>query len=364
MRPRGGQPGLITGMSAILLDTDHLHCRACLSSRCTFQGVCPLVQCPNCLVPLHNCKLDDHLENICPDSTIACCNHHYGCSLQLKRHSLGTHLQFCPASMVQCRYAYVREQLKRTLHCEKPTDNESTLSVLQQQYRNDLKTIKAAQKFDPKLEDTCIDLISTECHRHIHHLLPPITDDSFFQGKHMYTSTTYFQYNDASFDFKEKRNHVFVCGLFIRRSDYTDHMKQHDDLCSELSFKIRQCPLYHYGCCFSSMEIAPCSHGSVLLYQPALNACLVTFEQNPTHEISIYNHDLLSVLPIEILTYVVLFLDCYGLWSLSQTCTYLRDICEGYLVRKGIVYSCWKKENGTWILSKRVCNNYNHDEFM
>lgn len=100
-----------TDSSLINGDLIHFHTSHCLKcvdlNACeqhdTHRNPCPVVWCPNqCHFRLHRCKLDEHLNETCPNETINCINRTNGCKFRLKRADLTYHLMRCPANVVRC----------------------------------------------------------------------------------------------------------------------------------------------------------------------------------------------------------------------------------------------------------------------
>lgn len=96
----------------------HEHCRKCFSLDCTkdssFIGFgddsCPMVECDSeCGAKLHECKLKDHIDKICPNAIINCLNYGYGCPHTMARKKIIEHLSTCPASVVICQHDWPRE---------------------------------------------------------------------------------------------------------------------------------------------------------------------------------------------------------------------------------------------------------------
>lgn len=52
-------------------EKEHHHCLNCFESTCWSLG-CPMIMCPKCGVDMHDCKLEDHLDCICP--RVSCIN--------------------------------------------------------------------------------------------------------------------------------------------------------------------------------------------------------------------------------------------------------------------------------------------------
>eukprot|EP00095_Tigriopus_kingsejongensis_P008525 maker-scaffold81_size397536-snap-gene-0.19 protein:Tk08525 transcript:maker-scaffold81_size397536-snap-gene-0.19-mRNA-1 annotation:"low quality protein: f-box only protein 40" len=82
----------------------HKHCVDCYSFKlCSGDdGACEFIQCStHCGAVFHGCKESEHLE-LCPNIRVPCLNAGNGCSLEMMRRDLGTHLETCPASVVMC----------------------------------------------------------------------------------------------------------------------------------------------------------------------------------------------------------------------------------------------------------------------
>jgi hypothetical protein len=88
----------------IKIDIHETHCRNCIKiNECNFSLNCKLIYCPNnCDFQLHECKLDEHINEICCNSFVNCINYSNGCKSIIKRSLLGKHLTECSASVVQC----------------------------------------------------------------------------------------------------------------------------------------------------------------------------------------------------------------------------------------------------------------------
>ncbi|CAD5234695.1 unnamed protein product [Bursaphelenchus xylophilus] len=92
------------------MDVPHLHCLSCFFSECSVQE-CPLTYCSKCYIKLHECKLQDHEENICLEASVPCLLFQYGCKSEIARKSMGSHLKSCPASVVRCNFTWSRQFL-------------------------------------------------------------------------------------------------------------------------------------------------------------------------------------------------------------------------------------------------------------
>lgn len=91
-------------------DIHETHCRNCIKiNECDFSSKCKLIYCPNnCDFQLHECKLNEHLNEICRNSLVNCINYSNGCKIVLKRFQTGKHLTECSASVIQCNSYRIR----------------------------------------------------------------------------------------------------------------------------------------------------------------------------------------------------------------------------------------------------------------
>jgi len=96
-------------------DDGHLHCNNCISLNCSFWEGCPRVTCLECDVALHSCMSLDHPE-VCPEITISCINAQYGCTAEIKRKDLTTHLAQCPVMIA----VVTRGDIIPCNHCSTP----------------------------------------------------------------------------------------------------------------------------------------------------------------------------------------------------------------------------------------------------
>uniref|UniRef100_A0A915A740 F-box only protein 30 n=1 Tax=Parascaris univalens TaxID=6257 RepID=A0A915A740_PARUN len=88
---------------------DHIHCRYCYKIGCNYSK-CKMIICTECSIPLHPCKLDDHLL-LCSKARVPCPNASGGCPLVLRRERIGAHLESCCASVVFCAVQWNRRIL-------------------------------------------------------------------------------------------------------------------------------------------------------------------------------------------------------------------------------------------------------------
>lgn len=86
-----------------IIEQSH-HCDNCFQLNCKapVDINCSLREC-YCGVFLHNCKMRDHYETICPAFVMRCINFESGCEMFLTRCMLTTHLLHCPAMNWEAR---------------------------------------------------------------------------------------------------------------------------------------------------------------------------------------------------------------------------------------------------------------------
>ncbi|EGT58151.1 hypothetical protein CAEBREN_03857 [Caenorhabditis brenneri] len=61
-----------------------------------------MTKCKHCHIPLHLCKVDDHISEVCRRAPVKCPNKVNGCPITLIREKISTHLPVCAASVVVC----------------------------------------------------------------------------------------------------------------------------------------------------------------------------------------------------------------------------------------------------------------------
>lgn len=84
---------------------NHVHCSKCYKvAECNSVTDCKIVTCSNrqCGARMHECKLDEHLNEICWYQFTECINKCNGCKLKIKRIDMSQHLKCCCASVIRC----------------------------------------------------------------------------------------------------------------------------------------------------------------------------------------------------------------------------------------------------------------------
>lgn len=92
----------------LTMSVHHTHCDNCVKINCDNHS-CEVIDCrqAGCVFRMHECKQQDHLDNICSRVRVPCINSEFGCTFLVRRHDLRTHLERCPASAVSCKLVTV-----------------------------------------------------------------------------------------------------------------------------------------------------------------------------------------------------------------------------------------------------------------
>jgi hypothetical protein len=124
-------------------DIHETHCRNCVKiNECNLNSNCKLIYCPNnCGFKLHECKLNEHLNEICSNSFVNCINLSNGCKILIKRSQLGKHLTECSASVIKCNSYRIRSIANNSMKSNKWPDpicsDHMTNNVEDKQLKND-----------------------------------------------------------------------------------------------------------------------------------------------------------------------------------------------------------------------------------
>lgn len=152
------------------------------------------------------------------------------------------------------------------------------------------------------------------------------------------------------YEIKSRSVYSFMCNNLLRRDQFRSHFKNvHCDICSHLNGWLEEkCPYAQYGCNFIRNRFYPKSFPDSLIYdnarsciaiRPQLSEC----EKNWKLCSKLTENCNLFSLPWEILEYILSFLDSYSIGQLSETCTYLKNVCFSILKQRGIVILKWNK---------------------
>jgi len=368
----------------------HEHCWSCVKTVCVESSSCPVESCVNgCGASLHGCKMNEHVENICPEAKVKCTNAFYGCSHLLLRKNLNRHIEHCPASILHCSFSYRRETLK------KMEESQEDIS-----YSGDLvdeRFLAYDQEFYSKSHSSksaTLDVTISKCPYQDTRQpsnLPSREGNKACRivlaqpMKKAYTTINYDVRNDVYVC-------VFSCNEIVRRDEFNAHWKSiHTDIQLESNQMVARCPLQIYGCRFGQYNLVPHPKGSrvnfdddagthslILPYlclendlneeasTPA-NSYISSIEKKK--ELALYgyeddeeeSYDVLGQLPIEVMLVIMSYLDSLSLRSLSLVNKYLRMLCRDLVDKKGIVDSIWKKDMldlpwAHWSSSPKVLN--------
>ncbi|VDM54310.1 unnamed protein product [Angiostrongylus costaricensis] len=77
------------------------HCVSCHLAKCEVESILQC-KCPQCHVSMHECKIEDHITEICHKTFTPCINASYGCRKLIRRDRRSRHLENCSASVVVC----------------------------------------------------------------------------------------------------------------------------------------------------------------------------------------------------------------------------------------------------------------------
>lgn len=309
---------------------------------CDHLSICPLIEdvkvkwemtlCEYCLQAMPLTDITDH-QLVCQDFPVSCTNVLFGCLKIFKRRDINVHLAHCPASITQCLYSYSR------------TGNNSKLSIT----KEDNKQLPDEKFFLSDQSDfTSFPLSFTPLRSGFYY---PLLSDS----------------NTLSKGNRLICNGSFVCGMFVRRDEFSSHWLSHIELIDDLSMKIQRCHLSSYGCQHGTILYQPSPEGHTFQYKEDYKSfvicplvSIVSSDEGGGHyateiakkrELALYGYenkdegsiDVLGQLPFEVLLHIMSHVDSLSLWSLSQVNLYFRNVCEDLLSSRGLVYFIWEK---------------------
>ncbi len=141
------------------------------------------------------------------------------------------------------------------------------------------------------------------------------------------------------------------CGQLVRRDEYSDHYSLlHNTLLPSADHIHLQCPMAQYGCPYFEQKLhfffgRNDAHRYADLAHP--QASLVRCAQTGSLAFRLpaapATAPLLLDLPADVLYDICDRLDSLSLFSLSQTCRSLRELCRRFLLVRGVVYPKWLK---------------------
>ncbi len=384
----------------------HTHCDGCFSSNCNSNEGCSIVYCPDCDSDAHSCKINDHIDHICPESIVTCVNHQYGCQAEIKRKELPQHMSKCSVMLDEITSS-------KTVECD------SCSAVVQESDLPDHNKVCMEHR------TSCINkpfgcqlkMKRKEMNHHLQHCTASIVNCSYTYSRigHTYVhvgvrnlcSPNYSaEQPDEKFliaDIK-KENHLEPLSLetfrwgkrptckFVRRDEFSSHWKSHIHFVDDLQECIKRCPLFSYGCMYSTTRFQPGPEpGSTFEYKSDISSFVIVppvvtlttdggQEQTTVtggsyadelikkQELLAYGYgddiigsiDVIGQLPVEVLMLIMSFCDSLSLWCLSQVNFYLRDICHEVAAKQGMVFGKWEKIGKKWQLVSMVCSLYSY----
>ena len=173
----------------------------------------------------------------------------------------------------------------------------------------------------------------------------------------------------------------FICGSLFRRDQYEWHCRNsHCDISSHLNgWLTERCPLAMYGCPYVQFRMKPGGGRTVEFSRQfscfktsytvtKLKSMRADYKKNNgdyqagfLREEEGAEHRTLLDLPIEILVYLIYFLDNLSMNCLAKTCTTLRELCCDMVDELGIVVTGWRKKSyqksgsTSWQEDRKVC---------
>ena len=140
----------------------------------------------------------------------------------------------------------------------------------------------------------------------------------------------------------------FICGKVFRRDEIHQHIINiHQEIIPGLgsSWISSRCPLAYLGCPFAVDNLAPNSTNFRIQFSRLDDDfCCQHIGNKNKQKTSDMKKDEINKLPIEILCYILEYLDPISIRSLSLTCKGLRELCGQEVRTKGCVSMVWEKQ--------------------
>ena len=288
-----------------------------------------------CKVRMHECKLQEHRENICPDTEVSCLMANIGCPLEMKRRDLLTHVSICPANTLMCNMQRPRCYEKRNT-CIRHLHPRETEQVELCCYLHDLAMMRRVGRATNRIEEE----LKLNPHREeLESLIRDVRGCTC--GGHQMASRLY----DLSMGDSEA---IVTCDQVIRREESEEHWASH--LCLSQYIKCNSCPMQSYGCRYKPQGIEFLGERGAVRFD--LDSCgLVVDWVMSSYEV---DYDRISSLPYIALCLVLDSLDSLSLRNLSLTSRHMRDLCYERLYTKGIVRIEWERdEKGNWSMGEK-----------
>eukprot|EP00096_Caligus_rogercresseyi_P014909 TRINITY_DN7374_c0_g1_i1.p1 TRINITY_DN7374_c0_g1~~TRINITY_DN7374_c0_g1_i1.p1 ORF type:complete len:579 (+),score=86.04 TRINITY_DN7374_c0_g1_i1:76-1812(+) len=151
--------------------------------------------------------------------------------------------------------------------------------------------------------------------------------------------------------------HGIRCHEELRRDQYSWHYRNiHCEIITELgSWVESRCPLYGLGCNFAARRLFPGHKDKTIGFNRFSGTFVLENKSSPSIILDTDKDYGLHLLPIEILSIILSYVDPSSLQNLSLTCKYLREVCQSFLDVHGCVapqWECQRTEGKTsWSIS-------------
>ncbi|KER22433.1 hypothetical protein T265_09479 [Opisthorchis viverrini] len=328
------------------------HCLTCIKAGCVeATEQCTVARCPNeCGAQMHRCKMDEHVELICPRTKTFCINRTNGCQARMERQKLSQHLIVCPASVIYCAIRC----------CIRPKDygvREETTHIHVGSKRN---VSPFVPPFSPAPQISC----NVDGDHRSEYLKEPQEREKeleAFKEAPLTDKLATLQFVDRCSSVLDTDGPTqYRCGKVVPRSNYQSHQQFHHDVLTQLDIMIEQkCPLYAYGCPFIVNRLRPNHHIGRLSYSPTLNRFVIgqyDFVKTPITIDKAFEKESSANksngwprsgfpdnLPIELVDYLTRFLDDMTLVCLNQVSCRLNEITRSAIANRLIVTPKWHR---------------------
>ncbi|KHJ98288.1 TRAF-type zinc finger [Oesophagostomum dentatum] len=379
------------------------HCISCHLEKCDFQGI--VVRCPQCSALLHECKIEDHINEICPKTMVPCINASFGCDRLVRRDKRSRHLERCCASVVVCGREWARYALSpmsklqmknwgKRIEAEPerkfqnlPLDIALTLSDQIRNYDGSVAGTAEFKDAENSSDEECRvkeaklkrkRAMFANCYmcqidpssQHLHTLGNESSkyDQIKRVKKREKIIDDFHKMYDLQINFAPEcmpeflvrgENIPFIraggalytrrCLKTFRRTEYADHhLSQHVRSIDSLSDLVVRCPNWMRGCLFYTKRLTP-KRGKIRFL-----TSLDSFSYRPSvPEIcgaTKSDHPVDSLPPWLVKT-LIDYLPNSAIRCLSQTCRELRSVVFACARDRSMVSLVWEKCDGCWVES-------------
>ena len=288
---------------------------------------------------MHECKLNEHREEICTESQVNCPLSCIGCPLQMKRREVLHHISVCPASTVVCsmqRLRFYNSKLNLVSHLNPNSSEQIHFSS----YIHDIALMRRVDKKTNQIED---DLKSNPFKEEIDFLVQSV------QG----CVCESFREEGCRSVLNSDSEAAITCALVVRREEVAEHRIAHLSLTQQLHSIA--CPMQSYGCSYKPQAIELIPDRAVCRFDMDVCGVVVNWEPVTSSEV---DYDMISYLPYcpyNVSSMILDALDSLSLRNLSATSRRMRELCSEKLYKKGIVTIEWEPDNsGRWFPGRKV----------